>query len=831
MGLFNSIRLGSSGAGDYEVKHSIRNDQGTSDTNSGSNFSRTFGASGNRKTFTKSVWVKKCNTPGNISDDQYSIISAGGGGSGSSACNLRFSNIDTLKYGSGASGSSIFKLWTNRKFRDPSAWYHIVVAVDTTQSTASDRAKMYINGVQETDFATADYPSQNADIYFNFDINHRIGSNSLWSDLNSTYGNFNGYIAEFNFIDGTALTPSSFGETDELTGQWKPKKYAGSYGTNGFYLNFSDNSNTTAATLGKDSSGNGNNFTPNNFATGDAVKDSPTNNFCTLNLLNSQNTNLSEGNLKGEITNATGNRTTVATMGVRSGKWYYEVLYNSQSSDSVVIGFGDESYNALQGNNKLFEDHTPSIGYRGNNNIYNNTSTSSTSTTFTSGDIIGVAADLDNNQIYFYKNGTVNSNANPFSYTFSDTIFIPAITNLTSGGNQTITANFGQDSTFAGAKTAQGNADGNGKGDFYYAVPSGFKAICSANLPDPSIALPDKHFDTLLWSGNATTSDRSITGLNFKPDFVWTKTRNHGYHHALFDSVRGASNRLFTDQNFVENHASGGALASFDNDGITWDYGTGNEWWNESGKNYVAWNWKGGGTASSNSDGGITSSVSANTSAGFSIVTYTGTGSQTTVGHGLGVKPKFILTKLRDTNTQDWMLYPKQITGNGATYIKFNTSDGPASDAHTYPNVEPTSTVYTVGGDDGGDGTNGNGKAYVAYCFSEVANYSKFGIYKGNGTTDGSFVFTGFSPAMIWYWKLSGENRHILDTTRDPLNPNTLGIDINRDAAAADDSNLALDLLSNGFKLRTSHSTGNSDGVDYIYFVWAESPFKYSRAR
>ena len=313
----------------YEVERSIRNDQGTADVNSGSNFEHTYSSASNQKTFTISVWVKKCNTPGNIGDDQYSIFSTGGGGSGAQNGNLFFYNDDSLYFASQPQPSLNAYLITTRKFRDPSAWYHIVIAVDTTQATTSNRLKMYINGVQETSFSTATYPSQNADLQFNQAVRHRIGSNSLGSNLNSTYGNFNGYIAEFNFLDGYAYDPSYFGETDALTGQWNPKKYTGSYGTNGFYLNFSDNSGTTATTLGKDSSGNGNNFTPNNFATSDAVKDSPTNNFCTFNQLsNYDGMTLAEGNLK--ATSSSSWKQTRGTMGVSSGKWYFEIRYQKK---------------------------------------------------------------------------------------------------------------------------------------------------------------------------------------------------------------------------------------------------------------------------------------------------------------------------------------------------------------------------------------------------------------------------------------------------------------------------------------------------------------------
>ena len=723
-------------------------------------------------------------------------------------------------------GNSAAYWYGNLTLRDFSAWYHAVIVIDTTQSTANDRQKLYINGVQQ-ERGGGNNPSE--------DANYEFLTNSSWTyyigKRVANDMNFDGYMAEVNFVQGLALTPSSFAETDAVTGEYKPKKYTGGYGTNGFYLNFSDNSGTTATTLGKDSSGNGNNFTPNNFATSDAVKDSPTNNFCTLDpnqgVFSATGTNTySEGNLK-VSTPSSGTGACAGNFGFTSGKWYAEVYVVANTGlNRAMVGVTGNRIDTIRNAGNWGENSgSGDVAYFGQNGKKHiNSSETSYGDTYTVGDIVGVALDLDNRTVNFYKNNTAQGTIS----IGSTGDWIVGTGDTSGGAGSTVVMNFGQDSSFAGNKTAQGNADGNGKGDFYYSPPSGFVAMCSANFPDPTIKQPNKHFDILLWTG--TAASHTLTGLNFQPDFLWAKSRSQGYHHTLIDSARGTNKQLWTDRNSDE-QTNTSFLTSFNSNGVTLgDNSSGTGATNTNGHTYVGWFWKGGGTASSNSDGGITSSVSANTSAGFSIVTYTGTGSQTTIGHGLGVKPKLIITKLR-TSAQDWMLYPKQITGNGATYIKFNTSDGPASDAHTYPDVEPTSTVYTVGGDDGGDGTNGNSKAYVAYCWSEVANYSKFGIYKGNGNTDGSFIYTGFSPSMLWYWKLSGENRHILDFTRDPLNPNTLGIDINRGAAEADDSNLAIDFLSNGFKLRTSHSTGNSSGVDYIYFAFAESPFKYARAR
>jgi hypothetical protein len=249
---------------------------------------------------------------------------------------------------------------------------------------------------------------------------------------------------------------------------------------------------------------------------------------------------------------------------------------------------------------------------------------------------------------------------------------------------------------------------------------------------------------------------------------------------------------------------------------------------NGASNTYVSWNWNAGGSTVTNNDGSISSQVRANTTAGFSIVGYTGTGSAATIGHGLGVAPKWLVVKLR-SGSQDWFVNNGMILNDLGKYYKLNSSGSSnVSDTNVFPNTAPTSTVFSVGTD---SAVNASGSTYVAYVFSEVEGYSKFVAYTGNGSTDGTFVYTGFAPAFMIQRKETDTNWHMMDSTRDPLNPNTLGIDPNLSSAEADDSNLAIDFLSNGFKLRTSHSTANGSGTKYILLAFAESPFKNSRAR
>jgi len=305
-----------------------------------------------------------------------------------------------------------------------------------------------------------------------------------------------------------------------------------------------------------------------------------------------------------------------------------------------------------------------------------------------------------------------------------------------------------------------------------------------------------------------------VSGLEFKPDFVWIKERSSGSEHKVFDVVRGVQKGLTTAGNSTEEDQAN-YLTKFHDHGFV----VGNDGAvNENSQTYVSWCWKAGGTAVSNDDGSITSSVSANQTSGFSIITYTGTGSAATIGHGLGKAPKLIWVKNRTTQ-QDWFVNNGMILNDLGKYYKLNSSSSSnASDTNVFPNTAPTSTVFSVGGD---NAVNGSGDNYLAYVWSEIPGFSQFGYWTGNGITNGAYIHTGFTPKLIIYRKESDTNWHMLDTERDSLNPNTAGLDPNLPNAEADDSNLAIDFLSSGFKLRTSHSTANGSGTKYFYYTWA----------
>ena len=367
------------------------------------------------------------------------------------------------------------------------------------------------------------------------------------------------------------------------------------------------------------------------------------------------------------------------------------------------------------------------------------------------------------------------------------------------------------------AKTAQNNADGNGEGDFYYTPPTGYFALCTNNLSS-ELTLPigkgGSYFNPVLFTGNGS-NDHAITGVGFRPDWVWLKGRNSADGNNLWDINRGVNKRLFTHNSNAE-LADTNSLKSFDSDGFTMDNDSGV---NGSGDTYVTWNWLGSNTTASNTDGSITSTVSPNTTAGFSIVTYTGTGSNATVGHGLGKVPAMMIIKNRSA-TANWVVYHKEMGNN--TAIVLNNSDASFS-AGDFQNTTPTSSVFSIGTS---TSANGSGDNLVAYMFAEIEGYSKMGKYTGNGNTNGPFVYTGFRPA--WILRKSSSNAEtwsILDSTRSAINAAQDVLRPNVDTAEGSATWSTIDILSNGFKMRASDPATNGNGYTYIYMAFAENPF------
>jgi hypothetical protein len=339
-------------------------------------------------------------------------------------------------------------------------------------------------------------------------------------------------------------------------------------------------------------------------------------------------------------------------------------------------------------------------------------------------------------------------------------------------------------------------------------------------LPNPTILQGDDYFGVSLWTGNGTS--QTITGLDFQPDFVWQKERSSTGWNNLIDAVRGVGNRLFSNTTNAQSF-SAQSLTAFTSSGFS----IGNDGdWNESGQTNVAWSWKANGAGSSNVAGTITSTVSVNTTAGFSIVTYTGNASSgATVGHGLGVAPSFIIAKNRTQTGVDWPTYHISTGNNGGCTL--NETAAKTTTSGWWNNTTPSSTVYTVGS---GAQTNGSGQSMVAYCFAAVAGYSAFGSYTGNGSADGPFVYLGFRPKYVMFKSTSNLREwFIVDTSRSPSN--VVNTYLRANTSSAEGTDTMNDIVSNGFKLRSSDTAFNGSGETYIYAAFAESPFKNALAR
>jgi hypothetical protein len=893
--------------------------------------SRTPSSAGNRRTWTWASWVKLPK----VTSGQGSFFNAKTG-SGNANTGIDYDSTATFRFiiwnGSGTDAN----LTTTQVFRDFSAWYHLVVAVDTTQATAANRVKMYINGSQVTDFSTEDYPSQNYQAAVNLAQEHYIGRNA---------GNGVAYLdtsfADIFFIDGSQLEPTSFGAYDD-SGVWQAAEYDGTFGTNGFHLlDFANE-----ATVGHDSSGNDNDFTANNIGTGgngdyiselnnvndfygngratwgptlfngatgdkgpipaagtpmtytpsssitltgtglriwvsrnkgglfingtsvssteqqwnsfgttyspltsiewrttdgsnfsqlsaieingtqlidntavgadnDILFDVPTNgtqsdtgaggevsgNYATLNpLAIGSDATLSNGNL--DVSYGTGSTRgiTTATIGMSSGKWYWEATFTASSATNTdgAVGittteFGGTNYPGHQ---------STSWGYLGNGNKYNNGSGSSYGDTFGAGDVIGIAFDADGGNLYFYKNGVAQNSGTA------------AYTSLTSGPYYAAVGDGSTGSTFSASFNF-------GQRAFAYSAPSGYKALCTTNLATPTIADGSDYFEAKLYTGNGGTN--TISGLEFSPDWTWIKKRNSNSSHSIHDTVRGATKRIRSESTDAETTEST-ALTAFTSDGFT--LGSGGTA-NGNNDSFVSWNWDAGSSTASNTDGNITANVRANSTAGFSIVTWTAAAPGTsTIGHGLSDVPAFVITKSRST-ANHWAIFHKDL--GQSKLLRFTTGTPLSVSNYWGSSSNWTSSTFCVAATTNADNNIGD---MVAYCFAEVFGFSKFGTYEGTGSAStAAFVYTGMRPRWIMVKNVdtgdSSTDWFIYDTARSPFNAVDDQLYPNRNIAEAASSTHAFDILSNGFRVRSTSTSGlsNKSGDTYIYAAFSENAF------
>jgi len=779
--LFQEIAALGGGGGGYSISNSLRFNNDDS-----AYLTRTPASAGNRKTWTWSGWVKF----GGLSETFPRLFSTGTDANNRTEI-LFITSTNQIRFLSTVGGVSRGVIDTNASLRDASGWYHLVISLNASATTLS----VYINGVQQTLAVTT--AIANVDHMINATNAHNIGR------YFGSGNHFDGYLSEVNFIDGQALTADDFGEINATTGEWVPKAYEGTYGTNGFYLEFKD-----GAALGDDTSGNTNDWTPVNLASTDQMLDTPTNNFSTLNPLRKPTyATLSDGNLVATTTGSQNVWNFASTIGLpvnQGGKFIFEATLGTLEGATTLTGMGfitqDQSPNSATHSSSdcvvaYFCGGSKTVA--GVNSAYG--------ATYTTNDVITCAIDITNDSAEFFKNGVSQGTITSLGLNSSDTLFAFVGNNQSSVDGSWSLVNFGQL-------------------DFTYTPPAGFLALCADNLPEPTIVDSETQFNVVTYTG--TGSPRSITGVGFEPDFVWIKGRSDpADYHFLFDVVRGPDKVLKSNATDAEYFGGGtGYFPSFDSDGFSL---TGNGLVNGNTNTYVAWCWKAGGTAVTNTDGSITSQVSANVDAGFSIVGYTGTGAAATIGHGLSSAPDMIIVKNRDYAVL-WVVYHSSNTSAPETEaLILNSTDATVDNNTVWNDTAPTSSVFSV---ETSLATNQLNDKHIAYCFHSVEGFSKFGSYVGNGSADGPFVYTGFRPAFVMIKRTDSSDEWAMhDSARPSYNPANLRLLAN--GSGAELSTQPIDLTANGFKVRSTAPSHNASGGTYIYMAFAEAPFKNAVAR
>ena len=825
---------GAAGFYTYQIANSCRFDSASS-----SYLYRSPGTASLNTKSTISCWLKRSNLAnmGEASGSPQTII-----GSATSEAWEFYDGAhdDKIKWSGGGGGRYIT---TGDVYRDTSAWYHMVFRYDSTQGAAADRVKIYKNGdlIAPSTYTESSYAASSEATAIGNGDPTRIGRDAASAD-----NYFDGYMAEVIFTDGQSYAPTEFGETKN--GVWIAKEPSVTFGNNGFHLKFE-----ASGDLGNDSSGNNNDFTASGLGTDHQTLDSPTfsatdgngGNFATLGPLwkNPTTLTLSEGNLRGTTTaNAIGGMSNWAVPD--GGKWFWEVNYSQQAGTSanflVGIAYANASLTTVE-----TVDQVLYYSENGMKIIESVRSSYGVGFDSPSGDaIVGIAVDRVNDTLNFSYNGSWQG---AFDISgLSSNEFFPFTMSSGSAGTQGWTYNFGQDGTFAGNITAGGNADENGYGNFKYSVPSGFLALCSGNLPtadavDPAQTdddYPQKLLGMENWVGTGSTL--SVTGLGFQPDFVYFKSADQGGVYSnwwTYDSTRGVTKSIQFNEVDVETTRTTG-LTAFGADGVSVGAST--------GSHYGAENTAGtlitiicirvnGGTTAANSVGDTDSVTQVDPSGAFSIVTYTGTGSATTIGHGLSAAPDCIIVKDRGA-TNNWAVYHGGVASDAQTdYLLLDSNAAVADDSTYWNDTTPTTSVFSIGTN---ADVNTNTNTYVAYAFANIEGYTKFSTYVGNGNADGPFVYCGFLPKVIWlkrYDSTGNWNCYKWDYTSVNSGYISLGmneIDTRVEVNTTDSRSTStpIDFLSNGFKIRVADGDINVDTGKYLVMAWASNPFQYSSA-
>ena len=773
---------------------------------------RTISSAGNRRTFILEVIFKR-------------------GGSASSFLTAYSSGTDTFYfYLSGGQvyvqnyiGANQIELKSDARLRDFSAWYHLIVAIDTTQSTEANRVKAWVNGVELTWASSPQtFPTQNFETKWNTGSQeHQIGHSS------TTYSP--DYFARAAAYDGQTMTDPAtdgFGEYDD-NGVWVPLDVSGkTFGTTGFLIE-----GGAAFTNGTDSSGNSQNFTKGGTITDvdDTLTDKASDNFgnfCTLNPLDfSQNAaTLSEGNLK--IVGAGSHSTTKGTVFTDgAGKFVWECTVTEMDTNVSLALM--RTTDASTGSNKPGATSNSGFG------LFDNQGSSSLSRFDGSNMVTGMSGMADGDMYHLEFNNDTGDvyiwrKASGGTWTAEN-----SGNSVTSGAGKT---------ALAGASVApsvhvyQNSSATNpniitfnfGATSFDKTPSSNYVSLNTANLAAPTVTDPSAFFQNVLYDGTGSTQSITLGGnSDMQPDFVWIKRRNvTGTNHMIFDSVRGATKFIGSDRTTAETTVAD-TLTSFDSDGFSLGadasgYGVNVS---TSSSKYVAWCWKAGGSGSSNSDGDIASTVSVASHGGFSIVKYdpgSGGSAGDTVGHGLSRAPNYIILKvLEAVGDQNWSVGSDDIGWTNNLFL--NLTNAKSAGSGPWNNTAPTSSVFSIGSD------RDNDAAYIAYCFAKTPGLIACGSYTGNGSADGTYVVvdddgSGFKPSFIMIKRTdSTEGWHINDDARDPIKPLDLQLQPNSNGVESGSS--YMDFTANGFKLRGTQGATNTSGGTYVYLAMAEHPF------
>ena len=743
------------------------------------------------RTFTFSTWFKH----GDMGETQIFGIHPNGSNDNWLLAWTSGASYDTF-LGRDTSQSWV-KYNTTRRYRDPNAWYHLFLTCSSGVLT------LYVNGVQGNQTMTQNH---------SMDREFWIGSEQGGSTA------MDGYLAETYFIQGTVLdaVDDGFIRLNE-DGVYVPDTPTiSSYGTNGFYLKYDPDGvaggTGDGAGIGADHSGNGNHFSPSGFNT-TAISstnrlsdvdflDTPTSNHALFNRLWPLSTTIKGADM--ELTTAqtiTGQASFRFPVGT-TGKYWVEAgtaSYSATNNSPAILLTSELDTAPPSGTSWSTTANYSGIGGHSGDFYTNFNSTTANSYTEGSGQV-ALGINFDDQEVLMYNNSTLVNTDTTVDFTKELAIVITQ-----------------PDSTY-NTYDPYINA---GQQTHIQSPPTGYTALQTNNLPEPTIKNGKDHFESLLYTGNGVDS-HAITGLDFQPDLVWIKPRSVTDNHRLIDSVRGVSTHSVPNSSDAEPTTNPQILESFDSGGFTLN-GT-DAGWNGNTSTYVAWCWKAGGTAVSNSDGSITSSVSANNTAGFSIVSWTGTGANATVGHELDSAPEFVIVKNRDSGF-NWVVGTTALDDFDTGFYLNTSAAKETSGSGFFNGTPPTSSVLHVGSS---GNTNGSTHNMVAYCWTPVEGYSKFGEFTGNGSSDGPFVYTGFTPAWILFKRDAAANWRIYDTARNPSNMATQILWPNlTDSEGTEPYSTGggVDILSNGFRVRDSGTTINNSGTSIYYWAFAEHPF------